>query len=255
MTEINVLTVNGTSYALRDEDAAQRLDSLENEVVINNTDRIEAEEAISEALQQEAQDRTAADTENLELAIENTAITKNEILAEVYGLTEAAAARLDALEQGYRHIATYEHTEDEGVKQIDITQDKDGNAFACSDFLFYLTLPTSDDINTNYKTQLYVGHKLWQDWDVFIAKGFSRTVTRRMRLHLYHAFDGYWVTDGVINDTPDSLDAYLYNDIATLPTTFGNIKSSGATGKTISELHLLAQSAFNKGTIIEIYGK
>ena len=172
---------------------------------------------------------------------------KPERIAERIGGTGGGATA------DYRHIFTYEHTADEGVKQIDITQDKDGNAFECSDFIIYLTLPTSDDISTNYKTQLYIG-KVMNKWDVYMPQGFSRTAKRRMRLHLYHAIDGYWLTDGVFNDK-ESQAEYSVPDINSTNSGFGNLKSMVATGKTISELHFVAQSAFNNGTIIEIYGK
>ena len=165
-----------------------------------------------------------------------------------------ARRRLTGLETGYRHIATYEHTAEECVNQIDITKDKDGNAFSCSDFLIYLTLPTSEDISTNYKTQLYIGHKMWENWELYMPQGFSTSTTRRMRLHLYHAFDGYWLTDGVYNDNIAQVE-YTVPNINSTNSGFGNLKSAAATGKTISELHFYALSAFNKGTKIEIYGK
>lgn len=166
--------------------------------------------------------------------------------------------RVGELENGggasaeYRHIYTYEHTADEGVKEIHITADKDGNAFACSDFLMYLTLPTNAEI-ANWKTQLHIGHKMWE-WDLYIGQGFSMTKTRRMRIHMYHAFDGYWVSDGAYNDKNESTyEAIISTD--GYATGFGNLKSMIATGKTISELHFLAQVTFDKGTKIEIYGK
>ena len=162
----------------------------------------------------------------------------------------ALGQRMDKLEQGYRHIATYEHTEDEGVKQIDITVDENGDAFECSDFLIYLTLPTNADITDNWYTHLYVGSRMYH-WEFNTQNGFSRVGTRQMRLRLYHAFDGWWVTDGVYCDAVDNTFGITSNNSGA----FGNRKSLEATGKTISEWHFMAASTFDKGTIIEIYGK
>ena len=163
-----------------------------------------------------------------------------------------AQERLGKLEADYRHIATYEHTADTGVKLIDITLDDRGNPFGCSDFLIYLTLPTNAQI-ANYQTQLYIGRKIG-DWEVYMPQGFSTTATRRMRLHLYHAFDGYWVTDGVYNDNASQADYFVPN-INNTNSGFGNLKSMNAAGKTITEWHFQAQVSFDKGTKIEIYGK
>ncbi len=48
MNEIHTLTVNGESYILRDAQTLAAVENLSNEVVINNTDRIEAEEALAD---------------------------------------------------------------------------------------------------------------------------------------------------------------------------------------------------------------
>lgn len=158
---------------------------------------------------------------------------------------------IEELHQGYRHIRTETVTADDGVPQIDTTKDKYGNAFSCSDFLIFITLPKSND---SAKTQLYIGHQMY-NWDAFIPGGFSATVTRRMRIHLYHAFDGYWLTDGVFTSNESYTDMYVDRMGSYENTTFGTIMGKQTTQNPATELHFLAQNVFGKGTIIEIYGK
>ncbi len=166
---------------------------------------------------------------------------------------EAYDLQDDRLDRGFTKLGAFSMQED-GIQLISLTQNQQtGETFACREFLIYMTLPTNDDIINNYKTQLYIGHEPWKNWDVFIPQGFSRTGTRRIRLHLQHAFDGFWIADGVYTDNIDQLTCAVPNVGVT--GAFGNLYSTAAAGKTLSQLHFYAQSAFDTGTVIEIYGK
>lgn len=151
----------------------------------------------------------------------------------------------------YRHIRTYEHTATDAVKVVDITKDKDGNTFLCSDFMIILTLPTSQEIYDEHKTQFYIGKTLsWNDWIALFRQCFSRDTQRKWRIHTRHWYDGWWITDGGMSeDTND----YGIKDASSF--TFGNIKSQAQFGEKINELHFMTTANIPVGTIIEVYGK
>ena len=170
---------------------------------------------------------------------------------EEYSLRDLdAQERLGKLEADYRHIFTYEHTTEESVTYVSVTQDAEGNGFSCEDFLIFLTLPTSDDIITNYKTQLYIGNTLGSNWLAFFRQCFSRVGQRKWRIHLRHSHDGWWVADAAQSE--EALDCA----INTTNYVFGSIKSMAQTERRVSQLHFATNNtAFPVGTVIEIYGK
>ena len=159
----------------------------------------------------------------------------------------------DRLDQGFAKLGTLSSQED-GIKRMSLTRNQEtGEEFACREFLIFLTLPTSEDIINNYKTQLYINHDLNKNWLCFIPQGFSRTGIRRLRIHLRYAFDGCWLADGIFTDN-NTQQNFTVPDMGTA-SAFGNLCSTVVTGATVSQLHFTALSAFNAGTVIEIYGK
>lgn len=155
--------------------------------------------------------------------------------------------RLSALEAGYRHIKTITQDTDEAITQIEFTADVDDKPFSCSEFLIFLTLPTSAEIEENYRTQLYVGVKSYP-YDAYIRNGFSLTATRLWRMHLKHLYDGYWALDGTYTDNENT----YYADINC---TCGSIKSPAASSEKANSLYFRTAAAIPNGAIFEVYGR
>lgn len=157
----------------------------------------------------------------------------------------------------YRHIATYEHPAGLDVKRVEITLDKDGNTFECSEFMIFLTLPTTDEIINDYKTQFHIRRSPSENnYVVLMPQAFSRVANnvRRTRLHLYHVLDGYWATDGTFNDKSNQAGQSV-PDVNSSNSGFGNIKTDWVVGKTVNSLCFDTVAYMPAGTIIEIYGK
>ena len=238
MEKINQLTVNGQSYLLSDPETAK---GLSKEIA----DRQGADETVLQTAQNYTDTAVSQLSEYVDLGL-NT-VHNNTIKA-----VNLLGNRVSALEADFRHIDTYEHTTDQQIQQVDITRDSQGNEFACSEFLLLLTLPTSEEIYENHRTQLYIGQTAsWSNWLLLFRQAFSRDTQRKWRIYLRHAFDGWWVGDGYMSeDTTD----YAAKDV-TSSCNIGNIKSLSQVGKTLSRLSFYTTAKIPTGTKIEVYGR
>lgn len=187
---------------------------------------------------------STADFEDLSLTVDRH---RNEFEEANYQL----GLRVSELEKGgsdetaeYRHIFTYEHTADEGVKQIDITQDKDGNGFSCKEFLIFTTFPATGD----GATQLYMGRNgaTSYKWLAYLGDAMSKTAQRCGRIELRHTVGGAWVCDASYVDTTS---LFTVGNACR-----GSVKSNDIVEK-VDKLQFWAQGVIAKGAIIEIFGK
>lgn len=148
----------------------------------------------------------------------------------------------DRLDQGFRYLATLANNTGSDVKQLELTQDTEGNPFSCREFYIVGTIPKAS------AGQLYVGPKMWS-WMAFFPNGMSYNYPRTIAIHLSHIADGKW------NATLNGAD-----NCATMWGSTGSTCSgtfiSGDLGETFSSLCLYGgNSAFPDGTSLEIYGK
>ncbi len=146
---------------------------------------------------------------------------------------------------GYRHIITQEITTDEGVMQIDITQDKDGNPFSCSEFHIHMTIPPTQG------AQLYIGSVMYS-WMFFTSVARSASDERTLSIDLRHIGGGWWNgsmlaannVSAVLNSARSGYDLYT------------NFRGPKVIGEKASSLCIWGGTApFPDGTVIEIYGK
>ena len=148
------------------------------------------------------------------------------------------------VDAGFRHIATYTNDTGESVMQIDITQDKDGNPFSCSEFHILMTIPPTQG------AQMYIGSVIW-NWMFFTSVARSATASRTLSIDLRHIGDGWWNGSMLYGDNVTSLPSTIngYN-------TYSNFRGNIAIGEKASSLCFYGGTApFPTGTVIEIYGK
>lgn len=152
--------------------------------------------------------------------------------------------RLDELEKGYRHIATYTNDTGEDVMQIDITQDKDGNPFSCSEFFIYAIIPPASG------GQIYIGSPMWA-WIFFSGEGKSTNATKTLSINISHKGGGYWSGNMLAANNVES--AFSAKSGSSLYT---NFRSDSVIGEKANNLCFYGgNSPFPDGTVIEIYGK
>lgn len=193
-------------------------------------------QTLTEEQQAQARDNiyapSTADFDDLSLVVSQY---RNDLEEADYQLGQ----RVNELESGFRHIATINCEED--IKQIDITQDSEGNAFACSEFVIIATsAPLADN-----KPHLYIGSPAWT-WLVADSGFFSTTATQKFRMHLKHICGGQWVYDSVRS---------TFNDDAASADTRGNIRSMNQFGEKLSLISFWAHGTIPAGSSFEVYGK
>ena len=148
------------------------------------------------------------------------------------------------VDAGFRHIATYTNDTGEDVMQIDITQDKDGNPFSCSEFHILMTIPPTQG------SQLYVCSEMWK-YMFFTSVARSTTATRTLSIDVRHIGDGWWNGSMLYGDNVTSLPSAIsgYNH-------YSNFRSNVVIGEKASSLWFYGGTApLPNGTVIEIYGK
>ena len=227
MEKINKLTVNGQSYVLSDSETAKGL-----------TQEISARQTADETVLQTAKAYTDTATGSLPTK-EYVDTGLNMVHSNAMKAVNILGGRVDALEGGYRHIFTIQCQED--IKQIDITQDSEGNGFACSEFVVFATsAPKADN-----QPHLYIGAPAWY-WISSDSGFFSTTEQRVFRMHLKHIGGGWWRYDavrstlGAENATPD---------------TRGNIRSLYQLSEKLNNISFWANKIIPAGSSFEVYGK
>lgn len=165
-----------------------------------------------------------------------------QVNGQEFALADAPAReRLDSLEAGYRHIATYRNDTGEGEKQFEIAADEAGNPFACKEFLIFATFPA-----TTNAQQVYIGSPLWS-WIAFEPAGMIASAARSWRIRLWHMVNGFWGYDAVYSDAT--------NPVQSNSGCKASIRTGTAFGETLSNLGFWAQGLFPNGTVVEIYGR
>ena len=144
----------------------------------------------------------------------------------------------------YKLIGIYGVSVDEGIKQIEITADENGDEFECSSFFIYAKIPAAAG------NQLYVGAEMTK-WMFFSGVGMSATAEKTLAMEMHHTGGGWWRGSMLAQDNVAS--DFVATNGSNL---FANYRGNVTIGEKAKRLILYAGNGmFPNGATFEIYGK